>query len=332
MSKKIILNIIYFLANIWLGCIPVRAQFNQIQKYQCFFGVTQYKNQKVIVIRSYISESQTYYYGFELNSLKACLMPSSSVNVKPQTWQNIQKQFQDSPYIKAIKAAQKEASPIQDAGIQHGFPNENGIVLTIDLCPSHKSLDRIIFTSIISEFNKIKTPVPIGVSITGAFLNKHQADIDWLKEQEQKGLLDIVWINHTYNHNYDPKRPLKENFLLESGTNISNEIILLEQKLLEQKILFSPFFRFPGLVSSPKLVAMITEYGLIPIGSDAWLAKGQQPKNGAIVLIHGNGNEPLGVHDFLQLLQKEKDSVRHKEWFLYDLRDNIEEEFPEKKP
>ena len=35
--------------------------------------------------------------------------------------------------------------------------------------------------------------------------------------------------------------------------------------------------------------------GLIPLGSDAWLAKNEWPREGSIVLVHANGNEPLGV-------------------------------------
>ncbi len=97
--------------------------------------------------------------------------------------------------------------------------------------------------------------------------------------------------------------------------------------MLQKGMLFSVFFRFPGLVSSEKLVDSITNYGLIPIGSDAWLAKGQAAHNGTIVLIHGNGNEPLGVTDFISLLKKENTAVLHKQWLLYDLRETVEDEF-----
>jgi hypothetical protein len=73
----------------------------------------------------------------------------------------------------------------------------------------------------------------------------------------------------------------------------------------------------------------VIEYGLIPIGSDAWLAKGQPIHSGSIVLIHGNGNEPIGIKDFIRLLQTEKLSVMKKEWLLYDLRESIQNEFQE---
>ena len=99
--------------------------------------------------------------------------------------------------------------------------------------------------------------------------------------------------------------------------------------LLQKGLLFSAFFRFPGLVSDHQLVETVTDYGLIPVGSDAWLAKGQAAHNGTIVLIHGNGNEPVGIKDFIKLLQNEKPAVIDKEWQLYDLRESVENEFSE---
>jgi len=35
---------------------------------------------------------------------------------------------------------------------------------------------------------------------------------------------------------------------------------------------------------------------MIPIGSDAWLAKNQWPKEGSIVLVHANGHELIGIN------------------------------------
>jgi len=74
----------------------------------------------------------------------------------------------------------------------------------------------------------------------------------------------------------------------------------------------SVFFRFPGLVSDREIYRKILNLGLIPVGSDAWLAKRQQPSYGSIVLIHANGNEPLGVRDFIDLLKNKRADVLSK--------------------
>ncbi|MDP4207131.1 MAG: hypothetical protein Q8859_14190, partial [Bacteroidota bacterium] len=62
----------------------------------------------------------------------------------------------------------------------------------------------------------------------------------------------------------------------------------------------------PGLVSDRKVFNKVISYGVIPIGSNAWLAKGQKLKPGSIVLLHGNCNEPVGVNDFIQFLNEEQ--------------------------
>ena len=96
--------------------------------------------------------------------------------------------------------------------------------------------------------------------------------------------------------------------------------------MLKNGLIPSAFFRFPGLVSDQQVVFKVTDYGLIPIGSDAWLAKGQQAQNGSIVLIHGNGNEPVGVNDFIDLLRSKKRQIAQKQWLLYDLSSTVEDE------
>ena len=96
--------------------------------------------------------------------------------------------------------------------------------------------------------------------------------------------------------------------------------------MLERKLLPSVFFRFPGLVSDQAIFDKILALGLIPVGTDAWLAKGQWPTEGSIVLIHANGNEPLGVKDFIKLLKTEQSSVLSKHWELFDLRNSLIED------
>jgi hypothetical protein len=93
--------------------------------------------------------------------------------------------------------------------------------------------------------------------------------------------------------------------------------------MIENGMTPSVFFRFPGLVSDSVLFRKITAYGLIPVGTDAWLAKKQSPKSGSIVLVHANGNEPYGIQRFFGLLRNHRDSIAAGSWLLYDLRKSI---------
>lgn len=307
--------------------VSIYAQGNGVSNYKVYFGIGDYNNKKVIVIRQYLKAGKQFYIGVDLNDINTSIISSDQIKVSPTSWQQILIDYKNTPYIRAIIAAKKQSFDLQNAGISNGYPADKGIVLTIDLCPSHKPLDRIIFTSLINEFNKYEKPLPLAISITGRFMITHSEDIEWLKNLEKSGDINITWINHTFNHHFNPKVPLKTNFLLEPGTDLSFEILGTEMALLEKGLEFSAFFRFPGLVSNHQLVEDITNYGLIPIGSDAWLAKGQVAHNGNIVLIHGNGNEPMGIKDFIALLKKEKSAIINKQWLLYDLRENVEDEF-----
>ncbi len=97
--------------------------------------------------------------------------------------------------------------------------------------------------------------------------------------------------------------PLKENFVLSKEENLKKDILDLEIKLIESNETPSIFFRFPGLVSDKKSINTVYNLGLVTIGSNSWLAKGEKPKNGSIILVHGNKNEPKGVDILLKMVK-----------------------------
>jgi peptidoglycan/xylan/chitin deacetylase (PgdA/CDA1 family) len=67
----------------------------------------------------------------------------------------------------------------------------------------------------------------------------------------------------------------------------------------------SKYFRFPGLRHNAERLKELKAMGYINLDADAWLGKGQPIRNGAIVLIHGNGNEKPGVvKAFIDYLNK----------------------------
>lgn len=300
----------------------------KITEYRVSFGKTDYKGESWIILRQFKNAGSNYFLMVDPNGMNTKTLISSEVgNVIPYSFQQLTEKMANTPYVKALLKSRNLALPLQDAGITHAFPSEKGITLTIDLCPSHKELDRDIFTSLMSTFKNTERPIPVALSLTGRFLLSHESDVQWLKNLVSSGEINITWINHTYNHHYNPVQPLIKNFLLTAGTDLDFELLALEQAMIEQDLLPSVFFRFPGLISNQQLVDRVTVYGLIPIGSDAWLAKGQQAKPGSLVLIHGNGNEPIGVQDFIRLLHDENSTVRQKQWLRYDLRTSISDEF-----
>lgn len=295
--------------------IPCSAQVS-IEGYNKYFGITQYDNKELLILRKFKTSGVASYLAVDPNGLTTLIISAAVVSVKAIGLDGALSYFKNTPYAKTISSAAQFSSSLQDAGIIHGFQKEKGITLTIDLCPSHKALDRTIFTSLISEFQKTERPVPMAISITGRWMLTHLNDLNWLKELEKSKDIEVTWINHSYNHHVSAKAPLKTNFLLEPGTDLNFEILGTELAMLQHGMLPSVFFRFPGLVSDTEVVKRVLACGIIPVGSDAWLAKGQSANSGSIVLIHGNGNEPLGVADFIKLLKNKQKDVQGKRWMI----------------
>jgi hypothetical protein len=307
--------------------LQAQTIYTDIKDYKTFYGSAKRNTQDWLILRQFTDHGKTYLMLLDPRELETKIDEVTNYQVTPMTLTQARKYFDATAYTSAISRAERQSKILQDAGIQTGMPKETGITLTADLCPSRKPLDRRIFTDIIEEFKKVENPVPIALSVTGLWMRDHQTDLAWLKDMQLRGQIYITWINHSFNHRVSLKAPLKENFLLEPGTDINYEVLQTEQAMLKNGLLPSCFFRFPGLVSDQQLIYRITDFGLIPIGTDAWLAKGQVPKAGSIVLIHGNGNEPVGVHDFIKLIHSKTKAITNKQWLLYDLRESVEDEF-----
>lgn len=304
-----------------------QAVYKDVKNFGVYYSSAKRNTQDRLSIRRFECKGKVYLLLVEPRALRTKIDEASFYTVTPMTLYKARQYFATTAYVKALTKAEKQSVALQDAGIQSGMPKETGITLTADLCPSHRPLDKRIFTDIFAEFKKVEKPVPIALSITGIWMKQHPQDLDWLKEMQLKGEIYITWINHSYNHRVSKSLPLKDNFLLEPGTDMNYEVLQTEIAMMANGLLPSVFFRFPGLVSDQQLVEDITNFGLIPIGTDAWLAKGQQPQSGSIVLIHGNGNEPVGVTDFIKLIQSKQRMITNKQWLLYDLRESVEDEF-----
>lgn len=315
------------LLGLWLFATPIVAQqFVDINRYKANYQLATQNGKQLIGLRSFVSEGNKYLLLLNPQNFTTEIVRASAYQLSTLSKANVEAIFKSSPYVKALELAQTNDLQLQNAGIDHSIPKEKGITLTIDLCPSHKPLDRVIFTALFTEFAKTQQPVPLAISVSGKWILKHTDDLNWLKSLVAEHKLAITWINHSYNHEVN-SLPLSANFMLAKGTDLATEVLANEKLMLANGLVPSVFFRFPGLVSDSKIIVQLADYGLIPIGSDAWLAKGQLATNGSIVLIHGNGNEEIGVHDFIKLLQAKQVDVKNKQWLLFDLRKGLAKEF-----
>lgn len=278
----------------------------------------------LVVLRAFRQASKQWVLAVDSVSLATRLLPAGGLKLSRLTYTKLRSPR--TPYVRALTDSEKNSSLLQDAGLIHSLPPGKGVILTIDLCPSTRPLDRNLFSAVLTNFAPEEKPVPLGIAITGKWMQEHPADLAWLRGLAQDQEISVTWINHSFNHRYSPSLPLSRNFLLEAGTNRPFEILGTEEAMIENGLCPSVFFRFPGLISDASLLSDVTHYGLIPVGSDAWLAKNQAPSFGSIVLVHGNGNEPLGIEKFLDLVKAERHAIREKNWLLFDLRDAVARE------
>ena len=309
----------YFLV-LAISVLFFNHSFAQFNDYQVFFG--RYNDE--LLCRKWIQNGEVFYLSINPNTLKTSIV--KNIKAESLKWDEIIQQYQNTNYFKAWRFEKLKDYTLQDAGIEKSDSTLNGFSLTVDLCPSTKPLDRNFFKQVIKAFEVSELPVPITITVTGLWMKSHQSDLKWLISQEVSGNLAITWVNHSFNHHYDPKLPLRDNFLLEKGTVIANEVLLNEQAMLQNKLIPSVYFRFPGLVSSKAIFDQILSYGLLPLGSDAWLAKGQLITKGSLVLVHANGNEPLGLKLFLSQLKKNEADIKKKAWQLWDVSNLISKE------
>jgi hypothetical protein len=304
------------------------AEAQTVKAYAPFFAVCRAEEcgRRLLALRSFEQAGERRILTLDPETLETGVRNLQGLHLQPRPWPDLRAAVGGDPYGRALLDSETSGSSRQDAGIVHALPAANGVILTVDLCPSARPLDRRLFRSVIETFLAEERPVPLGIAVTGRWMARWPRDLAWLRTLERGGQISVTWINHSFNHRYRKGLPLARNFLLEPGTDLRKEILDTEALMLTNGLRPSVFFRFPGLVSSVDLVKEVASFGLIAVGSDAWLAKNashQSPPPGSIVLVHGNGNEPVGVARFLALLREEKGAIRARNWLLFDLRESV---------
>lgn len=291
------------LTPLFLLCAPGSSESASITDYRHVF---QYggdsSGAKGIAIRKYRKDGVPYLllvdpFSFEISAVtEASFRPGGAASSGKSS---------GTPYVKALDRYSTPPDGLQNHGLIHAEYPVTGIFLTIDMCPSVKPFEKAFFATLADISLRDGRAAPVAIAITGKWLQGHGDELAWLVGKIREGKLAVTWVNHSATHPYDPGAPLERNFLLTPGIDFDWEVLETERLLLENGLLPSPFFRFPGLVADGKLIEKLRKLALIPVGSDAWLAKGELPKNGSIVLVHGNGNESPGIRMALRLLNEQ---------------------------
>jgi len=282
-----------------------------IERYQPIFEWCRGADRESLAIRAYRKGGVDYRLTVDPHTLRTRIEEASALQCDADPGK-AEALLSGTPYRRALDVEEESKHLLQDAGLVRSLTPVRGYFLTVDLCPSSKKgFNKELFETLEHASQVHGTAaLPVALSVSGGWIKRHREAFAWLRNESVAGRLQITWANHTMSHPYDSHLDLAHNFMREPGIDPLAEILGLEKLLLEQGITPSVFFRFPGLVSSPALIEFIERLHLIAIGSDAWLAKGQRPKPGSAILIHGNLNEPAGVKLMLEwVASKEKDSI-----------------------
>lgn len=282
-----------------------------IERYQPIFERCTSTERQSVAIRAYRQRGENYRLTVDPNTLRTRIEAASALDCDADP-AKAEALLSGTPYRRALDVEEESKHLMQDAGIVRSLTPVKGYFLTVDLCPSSKKgFNQQLFETLEHASQVHGTmALPAALSVSGGWIKRHPKAFAWLRNEAAAGRLDVTWVNHTMSHPYDSHLDLAHNFMREPGIDPLAEILGLEKMLIMQGITPSVFFRFPGLVSSPALIELIERLHLITVGSDAWLAKGQRPKPGSAILIHGNLNEPAGVRLMLEwVASQEEDSI-----------------------
>lgn len=303
MRKNPLKNTIFIAVLALFAVLPRLSYSAEITSYKPVFRPFSDNNGNILIaIREFERGSKKFALTVNPDTFETAVMEEAESLGK-----GIETSLDDTPFMKALSSYAGHPAGPQDHGIRNA-PMEQGVFLTIDLCPSQKKLDYELFRFI--EVYSKGEPAPVAIAVSGKWLKKHAEGFKWLINEAKAKRLDITWVNHSYSHPYKGGILPEEDFLLLDKNNFEEEALLNESLMLESGIIPSPFFRFPGLVADRELLSRLKKLALIPIGSDAWLAKGQTPKNGSVILVHGNGNEPAGVTALFKYLGNPPDKIK----------------------
>lgn len=209
-----------------------------------------------------------------------------------------------SPYLRSLAdlsaSTRALVSVDQDATVA---PNvTEPFALTVDMCQSRKAWDKNLFEWAVRLSETTGAPVPIGIAMTGGWAQAHPNELEQIVAWQTSKKLDVTWINHSKTH---PLHCLdsacrRAEFLTAESVDFDEEVLGLERALLARGLLPSVIFRFPGLIHDASRLTRLNELSLMAIDADAWIAKDEGIKPRAVVLVHGNGNEPPGITGFLR--------------------------------
>lgn len=219
--------------------------------------------------------------------------------LEERTREALDAEISTAPYFEALRAHRNAA--IDRLPTSSLVAGETRFVLTVDMCPSSRAWDVDFFEWLVALSDVRGEPIPVGIAMTGYWAERHGTWFARLAAWQADGKLDITWIDHSYTHARNADGTGQDlRFLTAPGTDIAAEAERFEALMLSTGQMASPFFRFPGLTHDVATRGAVNDLNLFALDGNAWIAKGQPPRDGAVILVHANGNERVGIDGFFR--------------------------------
>ena len=203
----------------------------------------------------------------------------------------------------------------KSAAIDHGRRADlpRTVALTVDLCWSLLPAERDFFRFLPRLAAARGGEAPVTLFVTGRWLEQYPLEVERLIALSREPGVNVTWSGHSWVH--PKRRPFMNAY---APDEVRADALRVEAELLRWGIVPSVFYRFPGLVHDEERLRAVLALDLVSVDCDSWAAAmhlgrpphRSPPRDGSILLVHGNGNEPPGLARFYEWL------IEHPEWRL----------------
>lgn len=260
---------------------------------------------KLAIIRTATYQGEAARLVVDEESYATALVPAAALTQASRA-ASAGDRVQDTPYARSLAELARGGAALDRVDSEApSLGADEPFALTIDMCQSRKPWDKRLFDWAVGLSEQLNAAVPVGIAMTGVWAKAHPTELDQLLTWQKSGKLAITWINHSSTH---PLHCLdascrRAQFLTARSVDFDEEVLGEERVILARGMAPSTIFRFPGLVHDANRLRQLARLSLMPLDANGWIAKGQPIHPRAVVLVHGNGNEPEGIVGFLRQVE-----------------------------
>jgi peptidoglycan/xylan/chitin deacetylase (PgdA/CDA1 family) len=200
-----------------------------------------------------------------------------------------------------------------EAALRRGEPKrlDKTVAVTVDLCWSLRRSESGLLQTLKEVAARSKKKIHPVMFVSGRWLDQHPLEMHELIELSREPNVEMIWGHHSWDH------PKTGGFMNDySPAQLRKDTLRLEQAFLEWGITPTVYYRFPGLIHDRVRLAEILDLDLFPIDCDCWMALVRKmdkdpfyhhAREGSIILVHGNGNEPAGIPPLQRWFEEHQD-------------------------